>query len=103
MRGALIRSTLLPSSLFGWLMPIRSRLPPDRGFDPETIRLLTSVFKEAWRAIDRTANVGVDAEAARDKLVRIIIASAQRGERNPVRLRDDAIVFFRLARGAKPH
>jgi hypothetical protein len=41
-------------------------------------------------------------EETRDKLARIIIAAAQRGERNPTRLRDDAIAFFRLAHGDKP-
>jgi hypothetical protein len=83
-------------------MPIQSRLPPDSGFDPETIRLLTSAFEEAWRALDRTANVGPEADAARDKLARLIIASAEGGERNPVKLRDAAIAFFRLAQGDKP-
>jgi hypothetical protein len=58
-------------------------------------------FEEAWRAINRTANVGPDADAARDKLARLIIASAQAGERNAVKLRNDAIAFFRLARGDK--
>jgi hypothetical protein len=82
-------------------MPIRSRLHPDSAFGPETIRLLTLTFEEAWRAMNRTANVGPDADAARDKLARFIIASAQAGERNPVTLRDDAIAFFRLAHGDK--
>jgi len=82
-------------------MPIRSRLSPDSAFDPETIRVLTAAFEDAWRAVDRTANVGPDADAARDKLARLIIASAEGGERNPVKLRDDAIAFFRLAQGDK--
>ncbi len=83
-------------------MPIQSRLPPDSGFDTETIRLLTSAFEEAWRDIDRTGNVGPDTDASRDKLARIIIAGAQGGERNPIKLRDAAITFFRLAHGDKP-
>ena len=83
-------------------MPIRSRLPPDSAFDPKTIRILTAAFEEAWRAIDRTASIGPDADATRDKLARLIIASAEGGERNPVKLRDAAIAFFRLAQGDKP-
>jgi hypothetical protein len=83
-------------------MPIRSRLPPDSAFDPETIRVLTVAFEDAWRAIDRTASIGPDADATRDKLARLIIASAEGGERNPVKLRDAAIAFFRLAQGDKP-
>ena len=83
-------------------MPIRSRLSPESAFDPETIRVLTAAFEDAWRAVDRTANVGPDVDAARDKLARLIIASAEGGERNPVKLRDAAIAFFRLAHGDKP-
>jgi hypothetical protein len=83
-------------------MPIQSRLPPDSAFDLETIRLLTAVFEDAWRAITRDASIGPDTDAARDQLARIIIASAQRGQRDPIQLRDDAIAFFRLAHGDKP-
>jgi hypothetical protein len=83
-------------------MPIQSRLPPDSVIDPKTIRLLTSVFEEAWRAINRTASVGPHADAMRDKLARIIIAAAQGGQRDPIKLRDDAIASFRLAHGGKP-
>ncbi len=83
-------------------MPIQSRLPPDSAFGPETIRLLTSAFEEAWQAIDQSARVGPDVDAARDKLAKLIIAAAQGGERNPIKLRDDAIAFFRLAHGDKP-
>jgi hypothetical protein len=83
-------------------MPIRSRLPSDSVFDPETVRVLTTAFEEAWRAIDQTASVGPDADATRDKLARLIITAAQGGERNPIKLRDDAITFFRSAHGDKP-
>jgi hypothetical protein len=38
----------------------------------------------------------------RDKLARIIIAAAQGGQRDPIKLRDDAIASFRLAHGGKP-
>jgi hypothetical protein len=82
-------------------MPIQSRLPPDSAFDPETIRLLTSAFEEAWRAIDRTSSIGPEVDATRDKLARLIIAAAQSGQRDPIKLRDDAIAFFRLAHGDK--
>jgi hypothetical protein len=83
-------------------VPIKSRLQSDSAFDPETIRRLTSAFEEAWRAIDQTASIGPDADAMRDKLARLIIASAQSGQRDPVRLRDEAITFFRLTHGDKP-
>ena len=78
-------------------MPIQSRLPPDSGLDPETIRLLTSAFEEAWQTIERTAYISPDADARRDKLARLIIAAAQGGERDPIKLRDAAIAFFRLS------
>ena len=64
--------------------------------------VLTAAFEDAWRAVDRTASIGPDADATRDKLARLIIASAEGGERNPVKLRDAAIAFFRLAQGDKP-
>ena len=101
MRGEARLAALRYCQAIGWPMPIRSRLPPDSAFDPKTIRILTAAFEEAWRAIDRTASVGPDADAARDKLARLIIASAQAGERNAVKLRNDAIAFFRLAHGDK--
>jgi hypothetical protein len=41
-------------------------------------------------------------DATRDKLARLIIAAAQSGQRDPIKLRDDAIAFFRLAHGDKP-
>jgi hypothetical protein len=82
-------------------MPIQSRLPSDSAFDPETIRLLTSAFEDAWREIDRSASIGPDVDATRDKLARLIIAAAQGGQRDPIKLRDDAIAFFRLAHGGR--
>jgi hypothetical protein len=47
--------------------------------------------------------LGPDTDATRDKIARLIITAAQGGERNPVKLRDAAIAFFRLAHGDKPH
>src|SRR4029453_579898 len=58
----------------GMLMPIKSRLPPDTAFDPETIRLLTTAFEKAWQTLNGSGGVGPHKDAQRDRLARLVIA-----------------------------
>jgi hypothetical protein len=79
------------------LMPIKSRLPPDTAFDPETIRLLTTAFEKAWQTLNGSGGVGPHKDAQRDRLARLVIALATAGERDMAKLRDDAVVYMRLS------
>jgi hypothetical protein len=81
------------------LVPIRSRLPSDNAFDPETIKLLTAAFEDAWKILDGSGTVGADEDPRRDKLARLIIIMAQDGERDPIKLWDDVLDSMRLSRG----
>jgi hypothetical protein len=57
-------------------------------YDPETLRVLTDAFDEAW--MDVQAMLGkklLDANALRSALAKRIIAAADNGERDPTRLR----------------
>jgi hypothetical protein len=65
-------------------------------FDPETIRILTAVFEDAWRALDGTGDAGPLDDAKRDELANLIIRMAQYGERDPSRLREQAVSIMRL-------
>jgi len=78
-------------------MPIKSRLPPDTAFDPETIRLLTTAFEKAWQTLNGSGGVGPHKDAQRDRLARLVIALATAGERDMAKLRDDAVVYMRLS------
>jgi hypothetical protein len=66
----------------------------DAAFDPETVTALASALDGAWRSLQ---NTGVyfksrgHAEATRERLARRIIEMAKLGERDPNRLRDDAL------------
>jgi hypothetical protein len=88
-------------SALGLLVPIRSRLESDHALDSDTVRILTAAFEDAWREVhgDR---IGSHMDAMRDKLARLIIAGAKAGERDPVKLRDSAIMFLRIAMPDKP-
>jgi hypothetical protein len=65
----------------------------DGCFDPETVIILSAAYDEAWRSLQ---NSGIyftcrEAEAARERLAQRIIENAKGGERDPGRLRDDAL------------
>ena len=79
-------------------MPIQSRLPSDTSFDPDTIRILTEVFENAWRTVSGSSAVAEGSETARNRLARQIILLAQAGERDPAQLRDNAIAFMQEPR-----
>jgi hypothetical protein len=83
------------------LVPIKSRLSPERAFDPEIIRIMTAAFEDAWRTLNSKGGVGPHTDAARDLLAKHIIGMAQGGERDLTKLRDGAIAFMQEAR-SKP-
>jgi hypothetical protein len=63
-------------------------------FDPETVRLLTDALDEAWQSL-QTSGVNFSsrgqAEATRETLARRILDMAKQGERDRLRLCDDAL------------
>jgi hypothetical protein len=75
-------------------VPITSRLPPHGSFDPETIRVLTTAFEDAWQSLGHDA-IGPDTDAIRDMLAKHIITAAQTGERDVSRLREGAVAYVR--------
>jgi hypothetical protein len=76
------------------LVPIISRLPAETGFDPESIRIMTAAFEDAWRTLNSNGVVGPHTDAARDLLAKHIIGMAQAGEHDLAKLRDGAIAFM---------
>jgi hypothetical protein len=63
-------------------------------FDPETVRVLTDALDEAWRSLQTTGfyfRSRGQAEATRETLARRILEMAKLGERDRLRLRDDAL------------
>lgn len=69
-----------------------------RAFDPETAHVLSAAFENAWESLtargDRFADP-LKAAHSRDVLAKRIIKSAQRGERDSIRLCDDALAYLR--------
>ena len=69
-------------------------LARNRAFDPETTRLLGAVFESAWdslRDCGHAAAMPFRADETRERLAKCIIELAQRGMRDPMRLRDAAV------------
>jgi len=69
-------------------------IQPDNSFDPETIALLGSIYDEAIAELDERA----DLEIVREVIAKRIIHLAQKGERDPIRLRRVALAALRPAR-----
>jgi hypothetical protein len=66
-------------------------------FNPEEVSILTTVFDETWKAAREDGAAPAlngQAEAAREMLARRIIALALLGERDPSRLRDQALLYL---------
>ena len=66
-------------------------------FDPETINVVSTAFDTAWQVVSKSGSpLAADPQAAsaRDLLAKRIIEMAQRGERDPHRLVDDALVHL---------
>ena len=69
-------------------------IQPDNAFDPKTIALLGSIYDEAIAELDERA----DLEIVREVIAKRIIHLAQKGERDPIRLRRVALAALRPAR-----
>ena len=66
-------------------------------FDPETIETLVSVFEAAWRKVEQSGSKLASPaykRAAQEIIAKRIIEMAQRGERNPDELADDAVSYL---------
>ena len=64
-------------------------------FNPEEVSILTAVFDEAWKAVQKSGAASAlngEAEVTRETIARRIIAMALLGERDPGRLRDEALL-----------
>ena len=62
--------------------------PASASYDPETLGLLTSVFDEAWLAIEGMLGPRpLDPNSLRSQLAKRIMAAAATGERDPRRLK----------------
>jgi hypothetical protein len=66
-------------------------------FDDNEVRILVEAFDQAWNAVhDRATAILPDAhsEAMRELIALRIIEIAQLGERDPNRLRQDALLYL---------
>ena len=59
----------------------------NNAFDPQTLVLLETAFDEAWLTLKLTGNKTVKP----DELARAVLRLAMEGERDPVRLHDEAL------------
>jgi hypothetical protein len=66
-------------------------------FDPATLRIVTQAFDDAWTAVAHHYTSPLAIEAARLKLANIVLSLAGAGERDPDRLRDQALRVFQFA------
>jgi hypothetical protein len=74
-------------------------LPANSAFDAETTKVLASAFDAAWekiKASDGSLTDKQQAAATRELLAKSIIKMVEQGERNPIRLVENAV--GRLAR-----
>jgi hypothetical protein len=66
-------------------------------FEPEVIETLVLVYEAAWRKVEESgskfASPGYQ-RAAQEIIAKRIIEMAQRGERNPSELADDAVAYL---------
>jgi hypothetical protein len=63
-------------------------------FNPEEVAILTAVFDETWKAVQNSGAASAlngEAQATRETIARRIIAMALLGERDPGRLRAEAL------------
>jgi len=77
-------------------MPIIPLLSSDGFFDPEATKILTATFDTAWQMLRTSGSVlAADYRSAstRELLAKRIIETARQGERDPIRLVDDALSY----------
>jgi len=66
-------------------------------FEPEMIEFLVSVYETAWQKVEQSGSKLASPayrRAAQEIIAKRIIENAQRGERDPNRLADDAVDFL---------
>jgi hypothetical protein len=66
-------------------------------FDSEEVKILTDAFDQAWKAVEESGVCFASntyKNATREVLALRIIEIAQLGERDPNRLRDDALLYL---------
>jgi hypothetical protein len=76
--------------------------PRESSFDPESIRVMTNAFEEAWASLNdtgtRLGSRGFSAETVREMLAKCIIQMAKAGVRDQQRLRDAALEHLAQSR-----
>jgi hypothetical protein len=60
-------------------------------FDPQSLVFLETAFDEAWLTLKSTGNTSVKP----DELARAVLRLAMEGERDPIRLHDEALEGLR--------
>jgi tartrate dehydratase beta subunit/fumarate hydratase class I family protein len=66
-------------------------------FDPETVAILSAALEDAWQNIQASGDTlsrPAYANAAREVIAKHIIEMAQRGERDPIKLREGALRYL---------
>ena len=79
------------------MLQVYAKHAPAGAFDDYDVRVLSDAFDEAWKAAQHSEpalSSGAHAEAVRELLALRIIEMAQLGERDPNRLRDDAVLYL---------
>jgi len=66
----------------------------DGVFFPEEVQILVAAFDDAWAKLQSRHAPFAEAPAAQEILAKRIIMAAQRGERNPRQLTDDALLHL---------
>jgi hypothetical protein len=72
-------------------------LLPQSAFDPEVIETLVAAYEDAWEKIEQSGSAFASPRyrrAAQEIVAKRIIEMAQRGEREPTRLADDAVAYL---------
>jgi hypothetical protein len=76
----------------------------DGCFDPETVIILSAAYDEARRSLQNSRiyfTSSRKAEASRERLAQRIIENAKGGERDPCRLRDNALLDLTRSSGSQ--
>jgi hypothetical protein len=69
-------------------------------FEPEMIETLAAVFESAWQKVEQSGSKLASPAyrgPAQEIIAKRIIEMAQRGERNPGELADDAVAYLQQA------
>lgn len=82
-----------------------TRFVPDISFDPELANAMGEAFEGAWKSLKDYGSIDAKpsrAAWARETLALRIIETAQAGERDVNRLRDDAIAHLAHSKMQRP-